>query len=120
MTRPVLYPFQEIKDPVGMALARSLQGLCTSRGARVLVPLIQAGLQLDPKLGAGLESLCQKAGSTLFDWIFDFRESGRGGMMIIEMGLWFFPCAGGENLQFFLLSVALYIQFHFYNHESLS
>ena len=64
-TRPALDPFSEIKEPVGMALARSLQGLCASRGAGTLSHLIQAGLQSDPKLGTGLESLCQKAGVNL-------------------------------------------------------
>ena len=56
-------PFPEVAD-ASTNLVQSLSQLCASQPGQ-LTPLIQQGLQGDPKMGAGLESLCQKAGVTL-------------------------------------------------------
>ena len=61
--RPAKDPFPEVSD-ASVLLVQSLSGLCASRPGQ-LTPLIQQGLQSDPKLGAGLESLCQKVGISL-------------------------------------------------------
>eukprot|EP00566_Odontella_aurita_P003278 CAMPEP_0113547256 /NCGR_PEP_ID=MMETSP0015_2-20120614/12254_1 /TAXON_ID=2838 /ORGANISM="Odontella" /LENGTH=984 /DNA_ID=CAMNT_0000447789 /DNA_START=9 /DNA_END=2963 /DNA_ORIENTATION=+ /assembly_acc=CAM_ASM_000160 len=58
--RPAVDVFPEVKDPA-LTLAQSLHALCSSQPGK-FPPLIQHGLQSDPKLSAGLESLFQKAG----------------------------------------------------------
>jgi exportin-2 (importin alpha re-exporter) len=61
--RPAKDPFPEIAD-ASASLVQSLAQLCASQPGQ-LTPLIQQGLQSDPKMAAGLESLCQKVGVSL-------------------------------------------------------
>lgn len=62
-SQPVIDPFPEVKDP-SLALAQSLHALCASQPGK-FPPLIQQGLQADPKLAASLETMFHKAGLSL-------------------------------------------------------
>mmetsp|Transcript_22644 Transcript_22644/g.47061 ORF Transcript_22644/g.47061 Transcript_22644/m.47061 type:complete len:1004 (+) Transcript_22644:128-3139(+) len=61
--RPARDPFPDVPD-ASIMLAQSLHRLCASHPGR-FTPLIQKGFESDPKLGAGLESLCLRAGVSL-------------------------------------------------------
>lgn len=61
--RPARDPFPDVPD-ASIMLAQSLHQLCASHPGR-FTPLIQKGFESDPKLGAGLESLCLRAGVSL-------------------------------------------------------
>ena len=61
--KPVDDPFPEIANP-GLAFLQSLQKLSASHPGLVQ-PLLQQGLQADPKLSAGLEGMMSKAGISL-------------------------------------------------------
>lgn len=61
--KPIDDPFLEISDP-GLLFLQSLQKLSSSHPG-CLQPMIQQGLQSDPKLSAGLESMLTKAGIRL-------------------------------------------------------
>lgn len=61
--RPVRDPFPEVAD-LSLMLVQSLHALCKSQPGK-LQPLIQQGLQSDPKLSGGLEIMFQKAGLSL-------------------------------------------------------
>lgn len=61
--RPARDPFPDIIDS-GASLVQLLSQLCAAQSGQ-LTPLIQQGLQSDPKMSAGLEHLCQKAGVSL-------------------------------------------------------
>jgi exportin-2 (importin alpha re-exporter) len=60
---PARDPFPDIVD-ASVAFVQSLSQLCASQPGQ-LTPLIQRGLQSDPKMSAGLENLCHKVGITL-------------------------------------------------------
>ena len=62
-TRPAKDPFPEVQD-AAMNLVQSVGQLCASRPGQI-TPLITTGLSPDPKLSAGFEGLCQKAGVRL-------------------------------------------------------
>lgn len=57
---PAKDPFSDISD-ASTTLIESLSQLCSAQPGR-LTPLIQQGLQSDPKMSSGLESLCKKLG----------------------------------------------------------
>jgi exportin-2 (importin alpha re-exporter) len=61
--KPVDDPFSEIPDP-GLLFLQALQTLSSSHPG-CIQPLIQEGLQSDPKLSAGLDSMLTKAGIRL-------------------------------------------------------
>ena len=61
--KPVDDPFSEIADP-GLLFLQSLQKLSSSHPG-CIQPMIQQGLQSDPKLSAGLERMLTKAGIRL-------------------------------------------------------
>ncbi|KAL7465328.1 hypothetical protein ACHAXS_005653 [Conticribra weissflogii] len=61
--RPARDPFPDVSD-ASIMLAQSLHRLCASHPGQ-FTPLIQRGFESDPKLGAGLESLCLRAGVSL-------------------------------------------------------
>jgi hypothetical protein len=61
--KPIDDPFSEIPDP-GLLFLQSLQKLSSSHPGCVQ-PMIQQGLQSDPKLSVGLESMLTKAGIRL-------------------------------------------------------
>jgi exportin-2 (importin alpha re-exporter) len=62
-TRPAKDPFPDVSD-AGALLVQSVGQLCSSHPGRI-TPLIVHGLSPDPKLNAGFEVLCQKAGVQL-------------------------------------------------------
>mmetsp|Transcript_1332 Transcript_1332/g.2876 ORF Transcript_1332/g.2876 Transcript_1332/m.2876 type:complete len:983 (+) Transcript_1332:67-3015(+) len=62
-TRPARDPFPEVQD-AGASLVRSVGGLCASHPGQI-TPMIARGLSPDPKLSAGFDGLCQKAGVQL-------------------------------------------------------
>ena len=62
-TRPAKDPFPDVSD-AGVLLVQSVGQLCSSHPGRI-TPLIVHGLSPNPKLNAGFEVLCQKAGVQL-------------------------------------------------------
>ncbi|KAL7539729.1 hypothetical protein ACHAXR_009544 [Thalassiosira sp. AJA248-18] len=62
-TRPARDPFPDVQD-AGALLVQSVGKLCASRPGQI-TPLITQGLSPDPKLSAGFDGLCQKAGVQL-------------------------------------------------------
>lgn len=62
-SRPATDPFADIENP-SVYLAKSLHTLCASQPGRI-PPLINQGLQSDPKLSSSLMSLVQNAGLSL-------------------------------------------------------
>ena len=62
-TRPARDPFPDVQD-ASASLVQSLGKLCAAHPGQV-TPLIAQGLSPDPKLSAGFDGLCQKAGVQL-------------------------------------------------------
>mmetsp|Transcript_36824 Transcript_36824/g.77254 ORF Transcript_36824/g.77254 Transcript_36824/m.77254 type:complete len:992 (-) Transcript_36824:111-3086(-) len=62
-TRPAKDPFAEVQD-AGASLVQSVGRLCASHPGQI-TPMIAQGLSPDPKLSAGFDGLCQKAGVQL-------------------------------------------------------
>jgi len=62
-TRPPKDPFPNVHD-AGASLVQSVGKLCASRPGQI-TSLITQGLSPDPKLSAGFDALCQKAGVQL-------------------------------------------------------
>ena len=62
-TRPAKDPFAEVQD-AGALLVQLVGQLCASHPGQI-TPMITQGLLPDPKLSAGFDGLCQKAGVQL-------------------------------------------------------
>jgi len=57
-------PFPEVADPRAL-FVQSLHGVLSGSSGGQLMPLVQAGLGVDPKLGSGLDAMFQNAGLRL-------------------------------------------------------